>query len=222
MDPNEKNNQEEEILKAETADEADSAQSGVMSEAPDEAIGTQNDTTSGTDAQEAPTEPEFEHEEGEVCLSGPLRFRDLFAFRLKYSYFSINGAAYWIITVLILACLLMNWNNYEIKTKVLLFVLLGIMVIYLPGNAALRTLQYTTMLKAEGITVTYVVNRNGILVTQGEQKEVLGWDMIRKVKETGKRFYLYVMKNSAFVFGKDLLGDQTEALRGYLKGAGKM
>lgn len=166
-------------------------------------------------------EAEFIHEEGEVCLSGPLRFRDLFAFRLKYSYFSINGLAYWIITMLILALLVMNWNTYEVKSKVLLFVLLGIMMIYLPGNAALRTLQYTTMLKAEGITVTYVVNHNGILVTQGEQKEILGWDMIRKAKETGRRFYLYVMKNSAFVFAKDLLGEQTDALRTFIRDAGK-
>ena len=100
--------------------------------------------------------------------------------------------------------------------------LLGILVIYQPLNAALRTLQYTTMLKAEGIEVSYTVNSNGVLVKQGDRSEVLSWEMIRKVKETGRRFYLYVMKNSAFVFGKDLLGDQTEALRGFIKGAGKM
>ncbi|MBO4324464.1 MAG: YcxB family protein [Lachnospiraceae bacterium] len=180
-------------------------------------------------------EPEFEHEEGEVRLCGPLRFRDLFAFRVKYAYFSLNlnSLGYWIVTLLIAGLLIGFWGSYEIKTKVILFVLLGILVIYQPLNAALRTLQYTTMLKAEGIESEYVINRNGILVRQGagrdaikddqgDRSEVITWEMIRKVKETGKRFYLYVMKNSAFVFGKDLLGDQTEALRGFIKGAGKM
>lgn len=205
MDPNEKNNQEE-IEQAETADET---------------VASVNEE-SETGSKEAASEPEFEHEEGEVRLCGPLRFRDLFAFRVKYSYFSLNSIAYWLVTLLIAGCLIGYWGSYEIKTKVLLFVLLGILVIYLPATAALKTLQYTTMMKAEGIEVEYVVNRNGILVRQGDRSEVLGWDMIRKVKETGKRFYLYVMKNSAFVFGKDLLKDQTEALRGYLRGAGKM
>ena len=209
MDPNEKNNQEEEILQAENADEA------VLSEQAEA-------ESTGTDPQEAASGPEFEHEEGEVRLCGQLRFRDLFAFRVKYSYFSLNSLAYWIVTLLIAGCLIGYWGSYETKTKVLLFVLLGILVIYLPFNAALRTLQYTATLKAEGVEVEYVVNRNGILVRQGDRSEVLSWEMIRKVKETGKRFYLYVMKNSAFVFGKDLLGDQTEALRGYIKGAGKM
>ena len=50
-----------------------------------------------------------------------------------------------------------------------------------------------------------------------EQSEIIRWEMIRKVKETRKRFFLYVMRNSAFVFAKDLLGGQTDALRKYIE-----
>ena len=160
---------------------------------------------------------EFVHEEGEVYLSGPMRFRDLFAFRLKYSYLGLNGLAYWILTALVIGLLVFNWNGYEVKTRVLLFAILGFLLIYFPGNTALRTLQYTSQMKAEGIVISYYVNRNGILVKQGEQEEVISWDMVRKVKETRKRFFLYIMKNSAFVFPKDLLKEQTEVLRAFIK-----
>lgn len=178
---------------------------------------------------------EFVHEEGEVHLTGPMRFRDLFAFRLKYSYFGLNGLAYWILTALVLSCLIGYWSSYDVKTRVLLFVILGIMLIYFPGNTALRTLQYTTQLKANGIVMEYFINSDGIQIIQKqensaimlpsdeadtasrEQSEIIRWEMIRKVKETRKRFFLYVMRNSAFVFAKDLLGEQTDALRKYIE-----
>ena len=178
---------------------------------------------------------EFVHEEGEVHLTGPMRFRDLFAFRIKYSYLGLNGLAYWILTVLVLTCLIGYWSSYDVKTRVLLFVILGIMLIYFPGNTALRTLQYTTQLKANGIVMEYFINSGGIQIIQKqenpaimlpsdeadtasrEQSEIIRWEMIRKVKETRKRFFLYVMRNSAFVFAKDLLGEQTDALRKYIE-----
>ena len=178
-------------------------------------------------------EEEFVHEAGEVHLKGPMRFRDLFAFRLKYSYFGLNGLAYWILTALVLVCLIGYWGSYDVKTRVLLFVILGIMLIYIPGNTALRTLQYTTQLKANGIVMEYFINSTGIQIIQKvenpalpsdaimqtpeEQSEIIRWDMVRKTKETRKRFFLYVMRNSAFVFAKDLLGEQTDALRKFIE-----
>ncbi|MBR7000407.1 MAG: YcxB family protein [Lachnospiraceae bacterium] len=177
---------------------------------------------------------EFLHEEGEVHLVGPMRFRDLFAFRLKYSYFGLNGLAYWILTALVLVCLIGYWNSYDVKTRVLLFVILGIMLIYIPGSTALRTLQYTTQMKANGIVMEYFINSNGIQIIQKienpllpadasdgqapmEQSEIIPWEMVRKTKETRRRFFLYVMRNSAFVFAKDLLGEQTDALRKFIE-----
>lgn len=178
-------------------------------------------------------EEEFVHEAGEVHLTGPMRFRDLFAFRLKYSYFGLNGLAYWILTALVLVCLIGYWNSYDVKTRVLLFVILGIMLIYIPGGTALRTLQYTTQMKANGIVMEYFINSTGIqiiqkvenpvlpsdaiLQTPNEQSEIIRWNMIRKTRETRRRFFLYVMRNSAFVFAKDLLGEQTDALRKFIE-----
>lgn len=178
-------------------------------------------------------EEEFVHEAGEVHLTGPMRFRDLFAFRLKYSYFGLNGLAYWILTALVLVCLIGYWNSYDVKTRVLLFVILGIMLIYIPGGTALRTLQYTTQMKANGIVMEYFINSTGIQIIQkvenpvlpsdaimqtpNEQSEIIRWNMIRKTRETRRRFFLYVMRNSAFVFAKDLLGEQTDALRKFIE-----
>lgn len=158
----------------------------------------------------------FMHEEGEVHLRGPMRFRDLFAFRIRYSFLGWNGLAYWILAVLILGCLIGYWSTYQVSTRVLMIFLLGVVLIYVPGNNALRTLQYVTALKADGIEMEYYINRSGVLVIQGEQSELIPWNVIRKTKETRNHFFIYVMKNSAFVFGKDMLGEQTERMRRYI------
>ena len=57
---------------------------------------------------------EFVHEEGEVHLEGPMRFRDLYAFQLRYSYLglSLNGIAYWIVTGLVAGLLIVYRNSF--------------------------------------------------------------------------------------------------------------
>lgn len=167
--------------------------------------------------QKEPTAAEqFVHEEGEVHFSCPMRFRDLFAFRVRYAYFGLNGIAFWILTVLITGCLIGYWNTYAQSTRVLMIVLLLILCVYQPASSALRTLQYTTQLKAENVVLEYYVNSTGILVIQGEISELISWDVIRKVKETRKRFFISVMRNTAFVFGKDVLSEQTAQLKHYI------
>ena len=203
----------------------------------------------------------YAHEEGEVFLSGPIRFCDLFAFRLRSSYLGLNGISYWIITGLVAGLLIFNWNGYQTSTKVLLFFLLGLLILYLPGSMALRTLQYTEQCKADGLGMEYYVNSTGILAVQrmtdgkteastgsglkrddsamggagdkpeggkpatsarkDEQSVFCPWEAILKVKETGKRFYVYTTRRSAFVFGKDVLKEQTAAFRGFMTGASK-
>ena len=218
------------------------------------------------ETEETPAEREltpaeaYAHEEGEVFLSGPIRFCDLFAFRLRSSYLGLNGISYWIITGLVAGLLIFNWNGYQTSTKVLLFFLLGLLILYLPGSMALRTLQYTEQCKADGLGMEYYVNSTGILAVQratdgkteastgsglkrddsatggagdkpegdttavarkDEQSVFFPWEAILKVKETGKRFYVYTTRRSAFVFGKDVLKEQTAAFRGFMTGASK-
>lgn len=182
---------------------------------------TENETAveqeTDNEKEHVPTAAEnFVHEEGEVHFTCPMRFKDLFAFRLRYAYLGLNGIAFWILTVLIVGCLIGYWDSYQQSTRVLMIALLVILCIYQPGNSALRTLQYTTQLKADNVVLEYFINSSGILVIQGENSDLIAWNVIRKVKETRKRFLISVMRNSAFVFGKDVLLEQTAQLKHYI------
>ena len=165
-----------------------------------------------TDSQD-----EFVHEEGEVVITGPLRFSDYFAFRLRYGYFSAASLGFWALVLLCAVFLIVGWDKYDTTMKVVLFVVLGFVLIYQPFTTALQTLQMTANLKMQNVEFRYTVNSTGILVEDGTNHEVIRWDMFRKVKETRKRYFLYVMKNSAFIFGKDVLGEQEAAFRRFLE-----
>ena len=165
-----------------------------------------------TDSQD-----EFVHEEGEVVITGPLRFSDYFAFRLRYGYFSAASLGFWALVLLCAVFLIVGWDKYDTTMKVVLFVVLGFVLIYQPFTTALQTLQMTANLKMQNVEFRYTVNSTGILVEDGTNHEVIRWDMFRKVKETRKRYFLYVMKNSAFIFGKDVLGEQETAFRRFLE-----
>ena len=172
------------------------------------------------EAAEVPQEgsqDEFVHEEGEVVITGPLRFSDYFAFRLRYGYFSAASLGFWALVLLCAVFLIVGWDKYDTTMKVVLFVVLGFVLIYQPFTTALQTLQMTANLKMQNVEFRYTVNSTGILVEDGTNHEVIRWDLFRKVKETRKRYFLYVMKNSAFIFGKDVLGEQEAAFRGFLE-----
>ncbi len=156
-------------------------------------------------------------EDKKVTVSYRVRFKDLYGFSLRQAFTGLNGCAYWLILGLLVWRLVTGFAEDEQKVRILLIGALIVMAVVMPANLALRTAQsikLAAQYQNEGI---YTVSKEGIFVRQGGEEELLDWQYIRKVKETRKYFYAYVMKNSAFIFPKEIVGEDTETLRGLLK-----
>lgn len=152
-------------------------------------------------------------DEKKVTVSYRMKFWDLYGFSLRQALLGLNGCAYWLILGLLVWRIVTGFSEDEQKIRILLIGALIVMVVLMPANLALRTAQSVRLAARYQNPSTYTVSRDGIFVQQGEEEELLEWQYIRRVKETRRYFYAYVMKNSAFIFPKELVGEDVGTLR---------
>lgn len=97
------------------------------------------------------------------------------------------------------------------KAYVLFIILGAVLLLYLP---------YTLFIKSKRQSLNpvfqnplhYVVDEEGITVSQGPVKEAVKWDDIYKAISTTKSIIVYTSKVNAWIFPKRDLGDQTVGL----------
>lgn len=166
------------------------------------------------DNMEQDTIKEEYHPEGPtVRLSYVIRFRDLFGFTMRYALTGINGAAFWLVFALLIWRIISGFANDASDTRTLLIIALVLLIVMMPGNILLRTMAQCKLAKTQNLVSNYEVSNTGIYITQETESELVPWNCIRKVRENRKYIYAYVHKNSAFIFPKELLGDDTDTLK---------
>ena len=99
------------------------------------------------------------------------------------------------------------------KTQFPLYLIMGLLLIfYLPVHLRYRAalqMQATEVFKKP---LHYVVNREGIGVSQGEQTECVSWEQCLKAVSTRKSIVVYTGKKNATIFPRSDLGEYTAAL----------
>ena len=65
--------------------------------------------------------------------------------------------------------------------------------------------------------LNYVVNEQGILVSQETEKLLTEWEEVIKVTETKQAYYIYLSLTRSFLFPKEALGDQEQIFREILR-----
>lgn len=155
--------------------------------------------------------------EKKVTLEYRMRFWDLYGFSLRQTLTGLNGCAYWLVLLLLVWRMATGFADDKQSVRILLIGAVIALVVLMPANLALRTAQALRMAAQYQNDSVYTVSADGIFVKQGEAEELVEWSRIRKIRETRRCFYAYVLKNSAFIFPKELLGEDTDALRELLQ-----
>lgn len=126
---------------------------------------------------------------------------DLYDYMMKHTYSSPSGLLGSTVgAIMILVGLA--------KMYVLFIILGAVLLLYLP---------YTLFIKSKRQSLNpvfqkplhYVVNDEGITVSQGVVKETVKWESMYKATSTTKSIILYTSKVNAWIFPKRDLNDQT-------------
>lgn len=99
------------------------------------------------------------------------------------------------------------------RTHFPLYLIMGILLIfYLPVHLRYRAAVQMQTTEAFKKPLHYVVDENGISVSQGEQTERVTWEQCLKAVSTRKSIVIYTGKQNATIFPRADLGEYTAAL----------
>lgn len=131
--------------------------------------------------------------------------KDLYDYLLHHAYSSPSGllGSCFGAVLIILAAGTGQW----------FYLLFGVVILlYLPWTLFLRSKQQLRTNESFKKPLHYLLDDNGMTISQGEESLTVPWEEMHKAVSTGKSILLYTSPVNAVIFPKMQLGDQRMAL----------
>ncbi len=136
-----------------------------------------------------------------VELDVKIGSKELYDFMLMHHYNSPGGIMG---SALGAVCILVALSNHQ-----WIFLILGvILLLYLPWTLYLKSKQQSVTNASFKESLHYILDDDGITISQGEVTEHQSWDQMVKAVSTGRSIIVYTSKVNATIFPKAQLGDQ--------------
>lgn len=140
-----------------------------------------------------------------VTVDIKITWADLYDYMLRHTYNSASGllgsglGAVCVITAL--------------STKKWIFLIAGIiLLIYLPWTLYIKSRQQALANPSFQSPLHYVLDEEGITVSQGDVTESQKWEDMVKAVSTGRSYIVYTSRSNATIFPKAQLGDSQTAV----------
>lgn len=129
---------------------------------------------------------------------------DLYDYMLQHTYNSAGGILGSSVGAV---CIL-----FGLLTKQWIFLIAGvILLLYLPWTLFIRSRRQILANPSFQNPLHYVLDDNGITVSQGEISESQSWENMVKAVSTRRSYIVYTSRINATILPKDQLGDQKAA-----------
>lgn len=136
-----------------------------------------------------------------------IKQRDLYDYMLRHAYHSAQGLLGSCVGVL---AIFMFLSNHQV-----LYLIMGIAILlYLPWTLYLKSGQQAANNPAFKEPLHYVLDEEGISVSQGEVTQMQKWEDMHRAVSTSKSIIVYTSRVNACIFPRRELADsQTEVIR---------
>lgn len=130
---------------------------------------------------------------------------DLYDYMLMHSYNSpagLIGSAFGALLIV-----------FAFATRQWIFIVLGlVMLLYLPWTLFIKSRSQILSNPSFQEPLKYILDEEGLTVSQGEAWEKMAWENMHKAVSTGRSIILYTSRVNATLFPKRLLGDKKAAV----------
>ena len=127
---------------------------------------------------------------------------DLYDFLLRHSYNSVSG--------LLGAVMGALGVIVGISRQYWIYVILGVVILlYLPWTLFIKSRQQAANNPVFKEPLHYVLDENGITISQGDSFACQKWEDCLKAVSTGRSIIVYTAKNNATIFPKSQMQDKT-------------
>lgn len=130
---------------------------------------------------------------------------DLYDYMLKHAYSSASGllgSAFGAVFIV-----------FAFSTRQWLFLIFGIvLLLYLPWTYFIKSRQQALSNPAFKQPLHYVLDENGLTVSQGEENGTIAWTDMVKAVSTSRSIILYTSRVNATILPKSQMGDKKAAV----------
>lgn len=152
----------------------------------------------------------------EIKFSMTMRVKDMYRFLLYHGYSGMSGIINMIISIGALVLLLAGVGD-STTAKVMLGIMAALFTIINPIYLYYKAAKQVKLAKMFAKPLNYQINEDGITVSQGEESLIVDWKDVRRLVETAGYFYLYLSLTRAYIFPKEILGEQEKNFRKILE-----
>ena len=129
----------------------------------------------------------------------------LYDYLMNHTYHSFSGLIGTVVGALLIVAFFMNMRP--------VYLIIGLVIIlYLPWTLFIKSRQQYLANEAFKKPLHYLMDDEGVTVSQGESSEQLKWENMYKAVSSSGSILLYTSKVNACIFPKKELGDKRDAV----------
>ena len=141
----------------------------------------------------------------EIKFSVKMQVKTMYRFLMHHGYAGISGIINLIISGGALVLLILGIGE-SVTSKVALVIVAALFTVINPLYLYYKAAKQVKLTPMFANPLDYVVNEEGLTVSQGEEALTVEWGELRKVVETKKDFYVYLSLTRAYIFPKENMG----------------
>lgn len=142
---------------------------------------------------------------------------DMYRFQLRHAYCCISGLISVLLSIVCLILLAINHENYTASTNIFLILGGALFIIITPFNLLWKSYKLIGLTPAFKEPLNYIVDDNGVHVSQNDETADLPWEGVIKVIETKTQIVIYNTPKNGFIIPKIQVEDNLEGIKQLIK-----
>lgn len=147
-----------------------------------------------------------------IAFSVQMTWKEIYKFTMYHTYHSFAGILGVILSVMALANLILSFDKLSDQSKTIMTIVAAWFLIFEPLRMLMRSKSQMKLSKAYKKPLNYIINEEGITVSQDEESQTIEWKQLFKIVETKSQFLVYSNRINSFIFPKNSLDGQVDCL----------
>lgn len=147
-----------------------------------------------------------------ITFSVQMTTKEVYMFTMYHVYHGFSGRLGLCLSLAAFINLVLSFDSLSDQNKTILTFVAAWFTVLEPIRMFFRARKQVKRTKTYGQPLNYVLDEEGVTVSQDSESQTIAWENLVKIVKTGSQYLFYSSKIHAFIFPKKDIGTQCEAL----------
>lgn len=147
-----------------------------------------------------------------ITFSVQMTWKEIYKFTMRHNYLSFAGIVGTFLSTAALIILIVYFGQLSDRDKTVLTIVAIWFLVFLPIRLFFKSKTQIKLSKVYAKPLNYLIDEEGITVSQDEESQTIEWKQLFKIVETKSQFLVYSNRINSFIFPKSSLEGQVDVL----------